>query len=140
MATPPVADQVAPHPVRTAAEAASPKPGQARQALAPLAPVVEALAAPPAVAAPRSVPEPAGPSRFEAPLQAPLRITTVLQADAAERDRQTEPAPIVHVTIDRIDVRLPSAPAAAAPPARRRPPSAVGGLGDYLRGRPAESR
>lgn len=72
--------------------------------------------------------------------RAPLRITTVLQAGAAERERTAEPAPIVHLTIDRIDVRLPSAPVAATPPARRRAASAVGGLGDYLRGRAPEDR
>lgn len=88
----------------------------------------------------RTTAVPARSPRVEAPPLAPLRIATVLQAGAAERERTAEPAPIVHVTIDRIDVRLPSAPVAATPPARRRPASTVGGLGDYLRGRTPEDR
>jgi hypothetical protein len=44
-----------------------------------------------------------------------------------------EPRPVVHVTIDRIDVRAPAAPArpAAAPRARNAAPSVS--LADYLR-------
>jgi hypothetical protein len=60
----------------------------------------------------------------------PLRPEAVREAA-----RPAVPAPVVHVTIDRIDVRLPSAPAPAGRAAPRpRPSSAQPALGDYLRG------
>jgi hypothetical protein len=61
----------------------------------------------------------------------PLRAETVRDAT-----RAAGPAapPVVHVTIDRIDVRLPPAAAPASPAAARaRPASAQPALGDYLR-------
>ena len=61
----------------------------------------------------------------------PLRSVVVREAA-----RPATPAPVVHVTIDRIDVRLPPSPAAASrATARARPSSAQPALGDYLRGR-----
>ena len=61
----------------------------------------------------------------------PLRAETVRDAT-----RAVGPAapPVVRVTIDRIDVRLPPAAAPASPAAARtRPASAQPALGDYLR-------
>jgi len=63
------------------------------------------------------------------PLAGPLRVESL-------RDvvREAASAPVVHVTIDRIDVRLPPAPAPAArAPTRPRTASGVPSLGDYLR-------
>ncbi len=61
---------------------------------------------------------------------APLRTQTLQQA---QRAAKPEAAPVVHVTIDRIDVRVP-APANASAPARKpRPASTVAPLADYLR-------
>lgn len=51
---------------------------------------------------------------------------------AVDESRATAP-PVVHVSIDRIDVRIPPAPAAAAP-RRTSAVSNVGTLADYLRG------
>ena len=64
-----------------------------------------------------------------------------LRPDAVrERAPADEPAPIIHVTIDRIDVRLPSTAAMPPAPGRRRAAPTVGALGDYLRGHPPEGR
>lgn len=64
------------------------------------------------------------------PPHAPLRVQALPQTRA-------EPAAapsVVRVTIDRIDVRLPPAPAAPAPRERKpRPASTVTTLADYLR-------
>ena len=67
----------------------------------------------------------------------PLRPEALREREHAAAD---EPAPVIHVTIDRIDVRLPSAAATPPAAARRRAAPAVGTLGDYLRGRPPEGR
>jgi hypothetical protein len=81
-------------------------------------------------ATPRAAsPRPAPPSSGSA--EAPLRID--LLRDRVAEGKPVEPAPIVHVTIDRIDVRLPPAPAAVAPARRPRPASTVAPLADYLR-------
>lgn len=136
----------------------SDRPATAPTALAPIGiarlPVPPSLqparATPPSVDAEPAVVTPllyaeAGPSpaarrpesSVVAVLPQPLRPEAVRERERAAAD---EPAPIIHVTIDRIDVRLPSA--AATPPAlsRRRAAPAVGALGDYLRGRPPEGR
>lgn len=61
---------------------------------------------------------------------APLRTQTLQQA---QRPAKPDAAPVVHVTIDRIDVRVP-APADPSAPARKpRPTSTVAPLADYLR-------
>ena len=71
-------------------------------------------------------PSPADP----APPAHPLRASSLPASPPAAAP------PVVHVTIDRIDVHLP--PLAAAGPARRaRPPAAAPTLADYLRGQPA---
>ena len=57
----------------------------------------------------------------------------------AERSAQTEePRPIVHVTIDRIEVRAVAAPPRPAPPPRSRSAAPSVSLGDYLRQRPGK--
>jgi hypothetical protein len=61
---------------------------------------------------------------------APLRTQTLQRA---QRAAKPDAAPVVHVTIDRIDVRVP-APAESSAPARKpRPASTVAPLADYLR-------
>lgn len=80
-----------------------------------------------------TLPPPVGPS--------PLQHTAALRrhedaAPASNSAGAADAAPIVHVTIDRIDVRLPpAAPNAAAAPRRAREPRATP-LADYLRGTP----
>lgn len=63
---------------------------------------------------------------------APLRAQTLQQAP---RPAKPDAAPVVHVTIDRIDVRLPAPANASAPASKARPASAVAPLADYLRGK-----
>jgi hypothetical protein len=77
-------------------------------------------------------------ARRHEPSAVALALQPLRPEAVREREQATaaEPPPIIHVTIDRIDVRLPSTPAASTAQSRRRPASAVGGLGDYLRGRP----
>lgn len=75
------------------------------------------------------------PTLPEAPpdhLRQPLRT----QALAERRAQPAREPRVVHVTIDRLDVRLPAAQTPAPPPGERRPraPSAVAPLSDYLRG------
>lgn len=61
----------------------------------------------------------------------PLRAQTLRDAAHAVAPA---PPPVLHVTIDRIDVRLPPAPPAPPRPSSRpRPASGVPALGDYLR-------
>jgi hypothetical protein len=84
----------------------------------------------------------AGPLRRTAPLppaqtQSPVVPDRPLRADALSerRPRPASEPPIVHVTIDRIDVRLPAVDAAPSPRERRpRAASAVRPLSEYLRG------
>jgi hypothetical protein len=109
--------------------------------------VATGAAAPAAAATPVvTVVAPAGPRAVDTPVQrsntarapspqAPLRAAAVPRTAAA-------PAPtVVRVSIDRLDVRLPVEPAAAAPPAARRPRSGAGpSLGDYLRGKSGGAR
>jgi hypothetical protein len=62
----------------------------------------------------------------------PLSQLALASRVVPESDRPT----IVHVTIDRVDVRAPAAPDRPAPRTRSRTPTA-GSLTDYLRARPA---
>jgi len=69
------------------------------------------------------------PAAHETPVVRPLSATAL----AGRALAPTAPPPVVHVTIDRIDVRAPAAPARpSAAPRRARAPSVS--LGDYLRG------
>ena len=64
------------------------------------------------------------------PIANPLSPRTVAaRAQAAE-----PPRPVIHVTIDRIDVRTPAAPARAPAPAKPRAAAPSVSLADYLRG------
>jgi hypothetical protein len=67
----------------------------------------------------------------------PAAVRAPLSESAlAARSAQTqEPRPIVHVTIDRIDVRTAAAPPRPAPQLRSRPATPSVSLGDYLRQR-----
>jgi hypothetical protein len=62
------------------------------------------------------------------------------RALAARITPHAEQAPIINVTIDRIDVRAPAAPERAKPSARSRPSPPNQSLSDYLRGREPERR
>jgi hypothetical protein len=54
----------------------------------------------------------------------------------AARPLRAREAPVVHVTIDRIEVRAPAPAAPAAPPPARRKPLPCGdSLSDFLRGK-----
>jgi hypothetical protein len=61
---------------------------------------------------------------------APLRAQALQQAARAQR---ADAAPVVHVTIDRIDVRVPAPASAPAPTRKPRAASTAAPLGDYLR-------
>jgi hypothetical protein len=79
----------------------------------------------------RPVPLPLAPIPTRDAHDRPLRI----EALAERRPHAASEPPIVHVTIDRIDVRLPTADATPATRERRpRTASAVAPLSDYLRG------
>jgi hypothetical protein len=84
---------------------------------------------------PAAIAMPAAPtpqSIASAPTLSPLREEALRERAQPPR---AEPAPIVHVTIDRIDVRLPAPPVPLPSPRRARPASGVPPLADYLRGR-----
>jgi hypothetical protein len=61
-------------------------------------------------------------------------------AVAARATPRAEPRPVVHVTIDRIEVRMPPAADRPKPPASARRSSASESLGDYLRARQPDRR
>jgi hypothetical protein len=67
----------------------------------------------------------------------PPMSSRALTARVAPR---TEQAPIINVTIDRIDVRAPASPERAKPSTRSRPSTPNQSLSDYLRGREPERR
>lgn len=75
-----------------------------------------------------------GAPRFE-PLQGATRQPISGAAIASRGPVVKEARPIVHVTIDRIEVRAAAASARAVPTARARVPSASPSLGEYLRRR-----
>lgn len=116
------------------ATAAAAKPTDRRGAAAPLLPpqaphsatsprlAVDAKAA-------RALPQPSSPNTAVPPLRGDARAL-------AARDHAADMAvpPVVHVSIDRIDVRIPAAPAPTAAARRPRAESSVGALTDYLRG------
>lgn len=76
-----------------------------------------------------ALPHPRSPGTAVPPLRGDARAL-------ATRDHAADSAvpPVVHVSIDRIDVRIPAAPAPAAAARRPRAESNVGTLADYLRG------
>jgi len=55
-------------------------------------------------------------------------------ANAPPRRSASAPAPVIYVTIDRIDIRAPNAAPRPAPVQRPRTPAPSVSLGDYLRG------
>ncbi|WP_026107591.1 hypothetical protein [Dyella ginsengisoli] len=67
----------------------------------------------------------------QVPAGAPLSSATVALYAGADDQRST--APVVHVSIDRIEVRAPHGPKPATTTRRRTPPAQS--LGDYLHGR-----
>jgi hypothetical protein len=67
----------------------------------------------------------------------PPMSSRALTARVAPR---TEQAPIINVTIDRIEVRAPAPPERAKPSTRSRPSTPNQSLSDYLRGREPERR
>jgi hypothetical protein len=80
----------------------------------------------------RAEPLPLVPTPSHAVPDRPLRADAL----AERRPRAASEPPVVHVTIDRIDVRLPAAVDASPSPRERRPraASAVAPLSEYLRG------
>lgn len=81
-------------------------------------------------APPRLLPQPDPPQRAARERRtAPLSERALI--GRTERPRQAEP--VIHVTIDRIDVRAPASPH-PAPAARRRPAEPSVSLSDFLRG------
>jgi hypothetical protein len=72
---------------------------------------------------------------------APLSKGSVLSSAMAARAAQSaDRRPIVHVTIDRIDVRAPAAPEPAKPPAGPRSASSTRSLTEYLGARQSGRR
>ena len=63
-------------------------------------------------------------------VSAPLSAAAVAERKAT----QTNPRPVIHVTIDRIEVRAPAATRPASRPARTRETAPTVSLKDYLRG------
>lgn len=84
-----------------------------------------------AIAAPARVPAPSATRTSAAPLSP--------HAVAARVTPRTDSRPIVHVTIDRVDVRVPAS-AERSKPSARRSPSASPSLSDYLRARQSDRR
>jgi hypothetical protein len=135
--TPPSPRQATP---RLATQAATPPLAlrQLRQPIGIPAPVADR---PAARAAAPSAPLPLSP---QIPRSAPLTLTaqrpatpTAPLSDAAVAGRVLSPqakapAPVIHVTIDRLDVRA-AAPVKSAAPARRPRPEPAVSLADYLR-------
>ena len=86
-------------------------------------------------AAPKSEPPPAPRMLFEAPTEravtraAPLSDAVIAGRPSAVREQ----GPVIHVTIDRLDVRAAAPAKAPVTPQRPRPQPAVS-LSDYLRG------
>jgi hypothetical protein len=96
----------------------------------PTAAVVPAAARPaPRVEAPSGVRAFAHPTRGALSPARPLSNATL----AARLDQRSEQRPVIHVTIDRIEVRAPAAAACAVPLPKSRAVSGVS-LSDYLRG------
>ena len=85
---------------------------------------------------PGVVAQPALADRVE-PVEPPATSVAAPLSDAALRARAGSTAdrrPIIHVTIDRIDVRAPASPPVAQPAPRSRVTSPRVSLADYLRG------
>ena len=117
---------------RQQAESITPRSAPLDRAVPPEAdPARAVVPVEPKLPAAPSLPPSAGPVSAHVPHDGPLR----LDALAERRPPAGGAPPIVHVTIDRIDVRLPAASAPTAQSERRpRPSGAVAPLADYLRG------
>jgi len=76
-----------------------------------------------------ALPQPSPPGTARPPLRGDARALAT-----GDHAADTAVPPVVHVSIDRIDVRIPAAPAPAAAARRPRTDSSVGTLADYLRG------
>jgi hypothetical protein len=88
-------------------------------------------AAPPA--RPR-VTAPATPAAAQPAIAPPIANPLSPRTVAARAQAAEPPRPVIHVTIDRIDVRTPTAPARAPAPAKPRAAAPSVSLADYLRG------
>lgn len=122
-------------------------PRQVSPVLAPDRTAREATPASPAMASPSISADTTRPFRGRArpatsTTRTPLAIDAPMssRALAARITPHAEQAPIINVTIDRIDVRAPAAPERAKPSARSRPSPPNQSLSDYLRGREPERR
>ena len=121
-------------------------PRHVSPALAPDRTAREATLASPAIASPSISADTARPfrgrTRPASTTSTPLAIDAPMssRALAARITPHAEQAPIINVTIDRIDVRAPAAPERAKPSARSRPSTPTQSLSDYLRGREPERR
>lgn len=80
-----------------------------------------------------SLPAPPAAARNDAALRHPPQRPMSEPALAARHIATAEPRPVVHVTIDRIDVRAPAAPPRPAPATRSRNTAPSVSLADYLR-------
>lgn len=95
-----------------------------------------ATVAAPVVTASRPAPKSSPPSP-QAPLTSVLSAGTRALQWLADRPAAAPERPVVHVSIDRIDVRIPPAPAVT--PRKPRAVSNVGTLSEYLRGHGRDS-
>lgn len=100
------------------------------------------LASPPSISADTTRPFRGRARPATSTTRTPLAIDAPMssRALAARITPHAEQAPIINVTIDRIDVRAPAAPERAKPSARSRPSPPNQSLSDYLRGREPERR
>jgi hypothetical protein len=116
-------------------------PGRSRERSTAATPEKRSAPALPAPAVPSPTREAiAAPSRGPAPTAARTSAAPLsAHAVAARVATRAESRPVVHVTIDRVDVRVPAA-AERSKPSARRSPSASPSLSDYLRARQSDRR
>jgi hypothetical protein len=127
------ADGSTPVPRRPPHRAATPAPQRA-QPDAAAAPSLRAVALPSAIDAhPGAWPA----ARRPPPAAEPAAPTHPLRPASLPAPQAAAAPPVIHVTIDRIDVRMPPAAAPAGPARRARPPAAAPSLAEYLRGHAA---
>lgn len=81
---------------------------------------------------------PANPAATASPIRSAAVPTHAAPLSRQAIDARVQPVaarpPVIHVTIDRIDIRAPAAPARPAVPARPQPVAPSVSLTDYLRG------